>query len=91
VTETATPKFKGRLGVALEDTDRGVVIAAVAPQSPASRAELRPGDLIVELDGKKITDAATLVASVANVPEHKAVVARVVRGTTTRFVGIELA
>jgi S1-C subfamily serine protease len=38
----------------------GVEVMEVVPASPASKAGIRPGDLIVELDGTPITDARDL-------------------------------
>ncbi|WP_036479999.1 HhoA/HhoB/HtrA family serine endopeptidase [Myxosarcina sp. GI1] len=39
------------------DSDSGVVIVEVVPNSPAARAGLRAGDVIEEIDGKKIKTA----------------------------------
>jgi serine protease Do len=61
---------RGHLGIAIQDldedlagalgvaADRGVVIADVAPRSPAARAGLRRGDVVLAIDGVKITDSA---------------------------------
>jgi Do/DeqQ family serine protease len=38
----------------------GAVLASVAPGSPAARAGLRPGDVIVEFNGRKVASAADL-------------------------------
>lgn len=87
----APSTFKGRLGVALDDAEgTGARIVAVASQSPAARAHLRAGDVIVELDGKTIANAASLIAAIESIPAGKAVVAKVVRGPATRFAGVEL-
>lgn len=51
-----TPEMKEYLGL---PTDEGVIIERVIPRSPASRAGLRRGDLIVEINGvpvKRIND-----------------------------------
>jgi serine protease Do len=44
----------------------GAVISEVQPESPGERAGLRVGDVIVELDGKKVTDAGQLQAEVSS-------------------------
>ncbi len=38
----------------------GVVIAQITPGSPAARGGLRPGDIILALDGKEVADPAAL-------------------------------
>ncbi|MGE0484697.1 MAG: DegQ family serine endoprotease [Gammaproteobacteria bacterium] len=38
----------------------GAVLASVAPGSPAAKAGLRPGDVIVEFNGRKVASAADL-------------------------------
>jgi serine protease Do len=39
---------------------RGVVVAAVSPGSPAARAGLRPGDVVLELNRKPVKSAGQL-------------------------------
>ncbi|MBI4342795.1 MAG: trypsin-like peptidase domain-containing protein [Candidatus Omnitrophica bacterium] len=39
---------------------RGVLVLAVEPRSPAQRAGLRPGDLVVEYDGQPVTGVDAL-------------------------------
>ncbi|UUX48683.1 Do family serine endopeptidase [Nisaea acidiphila] len=44
----------------LDDMARGVVVLKVARQSPAARIGLRPGDIVLEVNGEKIDLVATL-------------------------------
>lgn len=44
----------------LDDMARGVVILRVARQSPAARIGLRPGDIVLEVNGEKVDLVATL-------------------------------
>jgi serine protease Do len=39
------------IGIVMDDTDRGVAVARVAPDSPAARAGLQEGDVIRSVDG----------------------------------------
>jgi serine protease Do len=49
-----TPEVAQSLG--LDADERGVVITAVQPDSPAADAELQPGDVIQEVDRQKVKD-----------------------------------
>jgi serine protease Do len=53
LTDAARRKYEVGSGV-----KSGVVVAAVEPGSPAARAGLRPGDVIVELNRRKVDDPA---------------------------------
>jgi serine protease Do len=44
----------------------GVIVSAVTPGAPAEKAGLKPGDIIVSLDGRPIKDGDDLVAEVAS-------------------------
>lgn len=48
------------LGVFIEEKNPGLVIKSVAPASPAARAGLRPGDRLIAVNGKSLTQATSL-------------------------------
>jgi serine protease DegS len=52
--QTITPELAQALK--LKET-QGVIIAGVVPGGPAQKAGLRPGDILVSIDGEKIKDA----------------------------------
>ncbi|HKO49639.1 MAG TPA: Do family serine endopeptidase [Polyangiaceae bacterium] len=58
--QTLTPELAERLD--LDRSLKGAVITAVRPQSPAARAGLRNGDLIVEVDRTPIANADEAVS-----------------------------
>ncbi|HOK40746.1 MAG TPA: DegQ family serine endoprotease [bacterium] len=69
---------RGYLGVMIQDIDKtiakqfklpdvnGVLISQVTPNSPADKAGLKRGDVIIEFDGVKITNTSQLRNLVAN-------------------------
>jgi serine protease Do len=58
------------------DQDAGLLISEVVPDSPAAKAGLKPGDVIVEQDGKKVQSSSAFRNALAlQVP-----------GTKTKFV-----
>src|SRR6267143_625061 len=45
----------GWIGIRVEDgKDRGVVVRSIEPNSPAAKAGLKDGDVIISIDGKSI-------------------------------------
>jgi S1-C subfamily serine protease len=51
--------YEKRLGIDLS-ADEGVIIIEIAPNSPALYAGLRAGDVLIELDGKKVDSMNSL-------------------------------
>lgn len=48
------------------NTDEGVVILAISPNSPASRSDIQLGDVIVSMNGEAVTDASRVQQIVAD-------------------------
>jgi serine protease Do len=77
---------RGWLGVSVQDLDgagpragAGVLIAAVERGGPAARAGLRPGDVVVAIEGERVDSSRTLVRNVAAVPPGQTVRLTVLR------------
>jgi M6 family metalloprotease-like protein len=66
--KTATPatlvsageQRPGYLGVNAEPEGDGLRVAVVEPESPAARADVRPGDLLRSVDGTRVAELAAL-------------------------------
>ena len=58
---------------------KGALVASVSPQSPAEKAGLKAGDIILEFDGKKINTMRTLPKEVGNTAVGKKVIVKVRR------------
>jgi serine protease Do len=55
------------------DKNRGAMIAAIDPDSPAAQAKLLPGDVILAYDGKPVGRSRQLPRLVADTPPDKSV------------------
>jgi len=52
---------------------------------------LRPGDVILEVDGKRVGDVAAFHRLLEHASPHRPVLLRVRRGMTTLFLALNLA
>lgn len=78
-----TPRDEGYLGVGLADrTDggRGAVITEVVPDTPASRAGMRSGDVVLAVDGAVIDGSLGLIAAVRDRSPGDTIDVEVLRG-----------
>ena len=84
------------LGIWYESTDEGAKISAregesIAPDSPASRAGLRAGDIIIEASGRAINRSRTLASVLSEFSPGDTLAMRVRRGEETLTVRVTLA
>lgn len=87
---------RGRLGVSVQDLTpqlaqafdirraQGAVIAQVVPESPAERAGLKPGDVVVAVNGRPIRRAADMRNAVGLLPIGSEVELTVIRNGKER-------
>jgi serine protease Do len=66
------------------DAPKGAIVADVTPDSPAKRAGLEPGDVIVKVDGQEVKEAGDLSHHVAAKAPGSAVSLTVVRDGKAR-------
>ncbi len=69
----------------------GEYVASVLPNTPASRAGLRRGDVITAIDGQKLTDESTFVELLREHEPGEKVTLTVRHGSKTRQVTVTLA
>jgi serine protease Do len=72
--QVITPQMAQALGLPTADpTKDGALVAAISANSPAFRAGLKPGDVIISVNGQKVTNPGDLASFIANVdPQHDA-------------------
>ncbi|HIJ59518.1 MAG TPA: DegQ family serine endoprotease [Nitrospirae bacterium] len=66
--------------------EKGVLIGDVVEDSPAEKAGLKRGDVILELDGKSYNEPSTLRNAVAAIPPGKEVTIKIIRNGKTMTV-----
>lgn len=69
--EPVTPEVAGELGL---KHAKGLLVAEVAPASPASDAGVRPGDVIEQVNHQAVTSAADLQSALATSEQRPALV-----------------
>jgi serine protease Do len=89
---------RGWLGVAVQDlppseartTPRGVLVAGIERNSPAGRAGLRQGDIVVAINGDRVDTSRALVRTVAAVPPGQTLRLTVVREGREREMPVQV-
>ena len=71
--------------------DKGALVASVAPEGPAAKAGVKPGDVILEFDGKSIDEMRLLPRVVAETPINQTVNVALWRDGKKITVGIKVA
>jgi serine protease Do len=84
----------GLLGVGLDETEgdlRGAKVRSVEKDSPAEKAGIKEGDVIVRFDGEAVRSAAQLARLVGEAPAGRSVAIDVSRGGATQKLTATLA
>ncbi len=86
-TQTITPPLAAGLGLLF---DRGVVLSDVLPSGPGAQAGLRPGDVVVALDGKPMENARQLDVNLYRRAPGETVTLSVRRGSQSLDVPVQV-
>jgi serine protease Do len=93
---------RGFLGVTIQDLTpalaqefklsdaQGALVSDVSPNSPASKAGLADGDIVLEFNGKKVTDSRHLKLQVAETAPGETVPVKVLRKGESRTLHVKL-
>jgi serine protease Do len=81
-----TPELRQQLGV---ERSQGALVGEVAPGSAAARAGLRPGDVVIEAQGKAVTGPAELASVLEKLASGQVVRLKVARGDSKSFIALE--
>lgn len=87
VVNDLTPAMRQQLGVGIF---RGAAVTSVVPNSPAAQAGIEAGDVIAEVNGRRIEKAEELLATVATARPGGVLELMVARGITARPVFVTL-
>ncbi|HXH09705.1 MAG TPA: DegQ family serine endoprotease [Alphaproteobacteria bacterium] len=86
--QRVTPELAKSFGL---DRERGALVADVMPDTPAARAGIERGDIIVEFNGRKIEEMTDLPRVVANTPPGTEVPVKLLRKGQERVVQVTIA
>jgi serine protease DegQ len=79
--QTITPEVATALKLPVK---QGVVLTGMVSEGPADVAGLRPGDVITEIEGIKITDDTIILNTIAGLEPGRRIIVKVQRGTQVR-------
>lgn len=86
----ARPRRPGYLGIYPQDEDGAVTIEEVLPGTPAERAGLQPGDVILSVNGREVESVEDLRARLARAGAGAEVTLRIARRYEERDVRVRL-
>ncbi len=91
---------RGWIGVEVQDvtpeladsfnlgTQQGALIAGVLRDAPADKADIHPGDVVVDIAGKQVTDSSELLNLISDLPPGKSAKITIIR--TQKAITVEV-
>jgi serine protease Do len=76
--QSVTPELAAGLGLS---RDQGVILADATPGGPAAAAGLQPGDIVVSLNGKPVSNAREFQVGLYHIPLNQKATIEALRGT----------
>ena len=86
--QDVTPAMAKAFG---EKDSQGIVVGDVTPNSPASEAGIKTGDIILEINGKPVTDSNQLRMSISMMQPGTELKLKTLRNGTERDANVKLA
>jgi membrane-associated protease RseP (regulator of RpoE activity) len=86
-----TAVVQGWLGVYLDEDSEVPRVVECVPGSPAEAAGLRPGDVILAIDGEALATRAALTAAIRSKPAGQEIVLRIDRNGSEKTLNVTLA
>jgi serine protease Do len=87
VVQTLTPDLAQSFGL---EEGVGALVADVAPDGPAEKAGIKPGDIIISFNGKSIREMSDLPMMVAQTPIGSKVTVSVLRDGKTKKIPVKI-
>ena len=93
---------RGRLGIAIQEVNQsladsfglkkpaGALVSSVEKGSPAAKAGLEPGDVILGINGKEVVNSSDLPATVATITPGETAKLQVWRGGSSRQIDVQV-
>ncbi len=90
IVRPATPEIAQQMG--LDSNFQGLIVTDVEPGSPALRAGILPGDLVLEVGKEEVATVEAMAAQVEAARERdlRSIIVRVERGGDAQFLAIQL-
>jgi serine protease Do len=86
--QSITPELAAGLDL---HQDAGAILADVDPDGPAGAAGLKPGDIVLALNGKPMRNAREFQVELYRIPLHESVTVQVMRGTDKLEASVKVA
>jgi serine protease Do len=86
--QSITPELAAGLDL---HQDAGAILADVDPDGPAGAAGLKPGDIVLALNGKPMRNAREFQVELYRIPLHDSVIVQVMRGTDKLEANVKVA